>query len=102
MINSIQDLPAGSTTGIAAVVLLFFCCIKWKCGPLFVLQVWIVTLRAFLQWLMWEAVGGITSRWPRFHEIRERIQRGEKSGRQQRTTAKPNTITNLNTQSESI
>ena len=87
--TSITQLPVGSTVGITIAMLLVFCCWNWQCGPLYVLQVWLVNLRAFLQWLMHEAIGGVQSRWPRFGEIRERIQRGEKSGRQQTPVTEP-------------
>lgn len=92
-----ERLPIQSTVGIAFAILMVFCCWNWKCGPLYVLQVWIVNLRAFLQWLLWEAVGGVKSRWPRFREIKERIQRGERSGRQAQVP-EPDVLTGLNTQ----
>ena len=84
-----MNIQFGPTIGITVSILLFFCCWNWQCGPLYVLQVWLVNLRAFLQWLMHEAIGGVRSRWPRFGEIRERIQRGEKSGRQQTPVTEP-------------
>lgn len=97
-----KQTPISTTLGITIVVLLLFCCRKWKCGPLFVLQVWLVNLRTFLQWLIYEAIGGVRTRWPRFEEMRERIQRGEKSGRQQATVEEPSTVTILDAQSETV
>lgn len=74
-----KDLPisAISVGLIAATVLLAFFCWKWRRGPLFVVQVWLLNLRTILIWLRQEALGGIVSRWPRYPEILERVRRGE-------------------------